>query len=227
MRERLARAHLYLLFTPSLCGERDPLEVLAAALPWVDLIQVRPKASDRDLVPGRSPGAGVISSARDVYDWSLRVIDLVRSAKSDALVIVNDRLDVARSLLESGCAGVHLGQRDAPPAVARDLLGSAALIGLSTHDATGLARASDEPVDYVGFGPIHASGTKGYVRGLGSDIAWTLDRASAVPLFPLGGIDETNIGELSEIGRAAVAAAILASDDPAGSARRLRASLGP
>jgi len=225
MRERLAHAHLYLLFTPGLCGGRDPLEVLEAALPWIDLIQVRPKPSDRDLVPGRSPRAGVVSSAREVHDWSVRVLELVRSAGSDALVIVNDRLDVARSLLESGCAGVHLGQADSPPAVARDLLGSEALIGLSTHDAAGLARASDEPVDYVGFGPIHASTTKGYVRGLGSDIAWTLDRASDVPLFPLGGIDATNIGELSEIGRAAVAAAILAADDPAGSARQLRAML--
>ena len=42
-RERLGRARLLLIFTPELCAA-DPLESLEAALPHVDVVQVRPKA---------------------------------------------------------------------------------------------------------------------------------------------------------------------------------------
>jgi hypothetical protein len=44
---RLRAARLLLLFSPELCGARDPLAVLEAALTSVDVVQVRPKPRDR------------------------------------------------------------------------------------------------------------------------------------------------------------------------------------
>ena len=227
LRDRLRDARLYLLFTPSLCGGRDPLEVLEAALPFLDVIQVRPKAPDRDLDPARpSQGLAARTSAREVHDWSVRVLDLLEAYPALRIpLIVNDRVDVARTLLERGCAGVHLGQDDAPPRLARELLGPEPLIGLSTHSAAQVALALDEPVDYLGFGPVHATPTKGYARGLGPEAAWIAAQASAVPVFPIGGIGPENAGELDDVGRAAVSAALLRAADPERAARELRALL--
>ena len=214
LRERLGAARLYLVFTPSLCAGRDPLEVLEALLDVVDLVQVRVKGRD-----GRTDAARTCECTERVLELCARLGDAAPP------VLVNDRVDVARALAERGCAGVHLGQDDAPPRAARELLGARALIGLSTHDAAQVARAGDEPVDYLGFGPVHATSTKGYARGLGSEAAWIAARATHLPLFPIGGIDARNASELEDVGRAAVGAALLAAPDPVRAARELRALL--
>ena len=229
-RDRLAEARLYLLFTPSECGERDPLEVLEAALPHVDLIQIRPKRADRDLdplpVPAREPARLATTDAREALEWARSVLDLVRSLGAEAPpVLINDRVDVAHALREEGCAGVHLGQEDAPPGVARDLLGPEPLIGWSTHSPAQVVAAEREPVDYLGFGPIFATVTKGYRRGLGPEAAWIADQAADRPVFPIGGIGLAQAGELEGVGRAAVSSAILGAADPAGAARQLRSLL--
>jgi thiamine-phosphate pyrophosphorylase len=205
-----------LLFVPGLCGSRDPLEVLEAALPSVDIVQVRPKLA----------GSVEPCSARETYAWGLRVLDLVAARPDlDVAVIVDDRVDVALALRSRGCAGVHLGPSDCPVSVARERLGKTSWIGWSTHDARQIGESEELPVDYLGFGPMAATATKGYAHGVGSEAAFVAAIATDRPVFPIGGIDATNIGELSRIGRAAVGAAILRAEDPARSARELRSLL--
>lgn len=217
-RELLREARLMLLFTPQLCGERDPQLVLDAVLPHVDVVQVRPKPLDS------SAGSTL---AREAYDWSQRVLAAARrSATCEVLVIVNDRVDVALALAGDGLAGVHLGQGDLHSADARALLGPGALIGLSTHDMAQVALGSEQAVDYLGFGPVFPSATKGYASGVGPERAWVAAGATDKPLFPIGGIDRENVGQLGEVRRAAVGSAILAAADPARAASELRALLG-
>ena len=72
---------------------------------------------------------------------------------------------------------------------------------------------------------MHATRTKGYEHGLGSECCWIASEASPLPLFPIGGIDRSNAQELARVGRAAVSSAILAAPDPARAARELRALL--
>jgi thiamine-phosphate pyrophosphorylase len=221
LRDRLREARLYLLFSPAACGGRDPLQVLEAALPYVDLVQVRIKELAAGCEPHRSP-----SEARATFEWTERVLELAAlHAELEVPVLVDDRADVARSLLGRGCAGVHLGQDDAPPRWTRALLGPEPLIGLSTHSQAQVAAALEEPVDYLGFGPIHATSTKGYARGLGGEAAWIAAQASSLPVFPIGGIELSNVSELEGAGRAAVSSAILSAADPARAARELRAAL--
>jgi thiamine-phosphate diphosphorylase len=213
LRERLERARLCLLFTPEVCGAREPLSVLEAVLTEVDIVQVRPKAA----------GAVTPCEARATYEWTVRVLDLVRGRRDvDVLVMVDDRVDVARALWDRGSAGVHVGADDMPPDAARAFLGDGPLIGLSTHSLQDVIAAEDLPIDYVGFGPVRPTGTKGYTRGLGAEAAWIAAAASPRPLFPIGGIDVEAAQELARVGRAAVAAAILGASDPARAARALR-----
>ncbi len=219
LRGRLGDAHVLLIFTPELCVERAALDVLEAVLPFVDLVQVRPKAADEGLdVRGGAP-ASAVTSAREACDWTERVLELVGTTRP---VLVNDRVDVAAALLERGCAGVHVGADDCPPDVARDVLGPVPLIGLSTHSIRDVGVAPSPPVDYVGFGPIRATRTKGYARGLGTDTAWLAAEAAAVPLFAIGGIDATEAADLAPVGRVAVGSALLSAADPARAARELR-----
>ena len=221
---KLASARLMLIFTPEACGSNEPMTALADAFPHVDAVQVRPKPT------GVSSGR---TSAIEALEWTRRVLalraSLFEAAEPPAswpLVLINDRADVARALLDEGCDGVHLGQEDAPPRVIRDLLGDRALIGLSTHDARQVVLAGEEPVDYLGFGPVFASATKGYAEGLGTERAWIAAEASGVPVFPIGGIELTNVGGLDRIGRAAVSSAVLAAKAPGEAAASLRAQLG-
>jgi thiamine-phosphate pyrophosphorylase len=221
LRDRLGDARLYLLFSPSACAGRDPMAVLEAALPHVDLVQVRIKP-----VAGAGAPVNETSEARATFEWTVRVLELAALHPGlEIPVIVDDRADVARALAERGCAGVHLGQDDAPPHAVRALLGPDLLIGFSTHSYAQVAAALDEPVDYLGFGPIHATSTKGYARGLGGEAAWIAARASVLPLFPIGGIELSNALELEGVGRAAVSSAVLSAADPARAARELRAAL--
>jgi thiamine-phosphate pyrophosphorylase len=147
LRARLRAARLMLIFTPQLC--RDPSSVLEEVLPWVDIVQVRPKPLPKSPAP-----------AREVYDWCLRAIELTAARSAEAVpVIANDRVDVAAALWERGCAGVHLGQDDCPVAIARQNLGPLPLVGLSTHSMADVASATELDVDYLGFGPIHPTRT--------------------------------------------------------------------
>ena len=59
---------------------------------------------------------------------------------------MNDRPDLA---LDVGADGVHVGQDDASPALARRILGPDAIVGLSTHAPAELDASISELVDYV------------------------------------------------------------------------------
>lgn len=210
--KRLDGLRLLLLFCPELVAE--PLEVLRAVFGVVDAVQVRVK-----------PSGSATSPARELYRWTETVLELRAELRLGTPVFVNDRVDVAAALLDRGVDGVHLGEDDLDPRRARELLGEQAWIGLSTHDARAVLLAQDLPVDYLGFGPVYATRTKGYARGLGHEAAWIAANASALPLFPIGGIDASNANELAPVGRAAVAAGILCAPDPRAAAESIRAAL--
>ncbi len=160
-----------LIFSPHLCPR--PEEVLERVLPAADILQVRVK---------ESPDAR--SSAAENERWCRLALELARSHARPPLVIQNDRLDVALALVSEGLAGIHLGAEDCPPREARRLLGEVPLIGLSTHGPRDVVRAEEEPVDYLGFGPVYATSTKGYGKGLGAEAAWVAYSGSSRPVFP-------------------------------------------
>jgi thiamine-phosphate pyrophosphorylase len=80
-----------------------------------------------------------------------------RAQASGALVVVNDRADLARL---AGAGGVHVGQTDLSPAAVRVVVGPEMLIGRSTHTPEQYEAAFSEPVDYVAIGPVFATATK-------------------------------------------------------------------
>jgi thiamine-phosphate pyrophosphorylase len=142
------------------------------------------------------------------------------AVSSKAVVIVNDRADLARM---AGAAGVHVGQDDVPPAQVRQLLGPGAVIGLSTHTMTQVEEALLEPVDYIAVGPVFGTRTKdtGY-DAVGLDFVSAAARlAGAVPIVAIGGMTLQNAASVIGAGAASVAVIgdLLATSDPRGRTR--------
>jgi thiamine-phosphate diphosphorylase len=124
-------------------------------------------------------------------------------ASSGAILLVNDRADVAAA---SGAAGVHLGDEDVPPEVARACLGEEAIVGFSTHSLSDVDRASRLPVDYLGFGPVFESPTKAGVReARGVDALAEAVTASRLPVVAIGGVTLETAPLLWRAGAASVA----------------------
>jgi len=135
------------------------------------------------------------ASARDALEQVERILAL---APPDALVLVNDRVDIA---LISGAAGVHLGQTDVPPKAAREILGTNRIIGISTHNLQQAIDADGQPVDYVALGPIFATTTKRNPDPVvGVEPLRAASQVLRRPLVAIGGITMRNIGDVLDAG---------------------------
>src|SRR5687767_3842513 len=122
----------------------------------------------------------------------------------EAQIIVNDRVDVARL---SGAGGVHVGQDDLPPAVAREQLGPAAIAGFSTHTVAQVEEALREPISYVAVGPVFGTATKdtGY-DAVGLDLVSAAARlAGSIPVVAIGGVKLANARTAIDAGASSVA----------------------
>jgi thiamine-phosphate pyrophosphorylase len=133
---------------------------------------------------------------------------VTRARKAGALVIVNDRADIAKL---SAADGVHVGQDDLDPASVRRILGGAAIVGVSTHSPDQVRAASALAVDYIAVGPIFGTSTKetGY-RDVGttfvSEAARILEHAGCTkPIVAIGGITLERAPAVIRAGAAAVA----------------------
>lgn len=199
---------LYVLLTSRLC-RGDPLAVAQAAIDGgADCIQLREKElPDRELL-----------------DLARRLRELTSHAGLP--LIVNDRPDIAAIV---SAEGVHLGQDDLPPTEARKLLSPGAVVGVSTHNITQARAAQAEGADYISVGPMFPTDTKdaGPVAGAGF-LSQALAEIS-LPHVAIGGISAENVGKLAAAGaqRVAVCSAVIAAEDPAAAAARIKAQLPP
>ena len=152
--------------------------------------------------------------------------ELVAVGKSHgARVTVHVDVAAARA---AGAGGVHL-PAGGSPAAARQVLGAAALIGISAHDYADIVHAETEGADYVTLSPIFASASKpGYGPALGVDELADLAAKSLIPVLALGGIDDRNAAACLAAGAAGVAVmgAVMAVADPHAVTSALVARLG-
>ena len=138
--------------------------------------------------------------------------------------VLNDRPDLA---LEAGADGVHVGQEDAPVALARRILGPDAIVGLSTHAQAQLLASLDEPVDYVSAGPVAPTPTKPGRPGVGLDyVRFAVGRAGR-PVFVTGGASPATVAGIVGAGARRVVAVrwLTEAPDPEAAARLLRRTL--
>ena len=200
---------LYAILDAAQLGGRQPAAVAETLLQaGVRLIQYRDKSS----------------SSRKLFMTGLRVAELVKEA--GALLIVNDRADVARAL---NADGVHVGQDDLPVEAARLLLPAGKWVGCSTHTLEQVREADRSSADYIAFGPIFPTRSKAApdpvvgLQGLGE-----ARKATAKPLVAIGGITLQSARAVIEAGADSVAVIsdLLGTSDIAARAREFLAILG-
>ncbi|HLL15609.1 MAG TPA: thiamine phosphate synthase [Pyrinomonadaceae bacterium] len=165
-------------------------------------------------------------SPREFYDAADEAISVAR--ERDVRLIVNDRADIALAL---GADGLHLGQDDLDPAVARRLLGERFIIGYSTHTVAQAIEAARQPVDYIALGPIFPTQTKENPAPTVGLEALRRVRDSidpSVALVAIGGITRDNARAALDAGADSVAlisALLNAPDKIAERTKELRKSL--
>ncbi|MGM0442697.1 MAG: thiamine phosphate synthase [Fibrobacterota bacterium] len=110
-------------------------------------------------------------------------------------LIINDDPAVAR---DCAADGVHVGQDDLSPARVRSIVGDQMLVGFSTHNAQQVAAAQNEPLDYLGYGPVWTTATKELPDPLrGPQNAGADTAESALPVVVIGGITAERITDLA------------------------------
>jgi thiamine-phosphate pyrophosphorylase len=164
----------------------------------------------------RSKEAG----ARELYESACALLPLAR--RYDALLMINDRLDVA---LAAGADGVHLGPGDLPVAAARRATPDGFVIGYSTDEPDVAAAAIADGADYIGCGAVFGTLSKKDIAGerLGVAGLAAMVRAVRAPVVAIGGIDTRNVAEVAATGAAgcAVIRAIMTAPDPAATCMQL------
>ena len=143
-------------------------------------------------------------------------------------LIVNDDLALA---LAYPNLGLHVGQDDLAPVLARERLGPGRLLGLSTHSPEQVRTALALPhgtLDYFAVGPVFATPTKPDYTPVGLDLVRHVTATQpALPWFCIGGIKCANLAEVRAAGgsRVVVVSEVLCAADPAELIRHYRTSL--
>lgn len=192
-----ANFDLYLVTDRFQTRGRDLLSVLEQALDGgVKAIQLR----EKDL------------GGRELFALAEKARKLC--ARYNALLLINDRVDVALAI---DAAGVQLGKASLPIGAARSLLGPEKLIGASVHSLQEAHYTESSGADFLLFGPVYFTPSKaafGAPQGLAA--LKKVVENSAVPVYAIGGIKPENINEVRSVGvhGIAVISALVSADDP-------------
>lgn len=152
-----------------------------------------------------------------------RLIHPITKAHGVPLVI-NDHLEIAA---EIGSEGVHVGQDDDAVAKARAVVGPNCFVGKSTHSLAQAVAAQEEGADYIGFGPLYATGTKPDYVPIGLQDITEVHTRVKLPIFCIGGVNAARLPAILAAGarRVVVVSAFLLADDVRTEVRELKQRL--
>ena len=138
---------------------------------------------------------------RETFDTAKKIMSL--KEKYDFTFIINDHADVA---FELKADGVHVGKGDVKIESARRILGKDFLIGYSSHSLEEAVAAEKAGADYIAFGAIFPTKTKGPLHPVqGIDKLKELCLRVKKPVVAIGGINKTNYADVIDAGAESVA----------------------
>ena len=196
---------IYVIVDPAATDGRSVHEVVKSALSGgVSIVQYRDKQNDRSVF----------------LEQSYLIKELCEN--HEALFVVNDAVDVARL---TAADFLHVGQSDLPVYEARKLLSNKQGIGRSNDGLTESAQSRDEGADYLAVGAVYATSTMGKSSRtpVGAETVALVKEAVDLPVVAIGGINETNLGEVRSAGAdsACIVSAITMADNPEAAAKKM------
>jgi thiamine-phosphate pyrophosphorylase len=198
---------LYVILDRAAARGRDLDDILAATLEGgCRMVQLREK---------EWPSGRLLPLAERLRD---------RCRRAGVTFVVNDRVDLAVAV---GADGVHLGQDDLPPRMARPLLRPGMILGRSTHTVEQATRARDDAADYIAVGSMFETATKPDFELVGPDLLRRIRPLTTRPLVGIGGITHDNVADVIRAGAdgVAVVSAVCGAPDPAAATRRFLAAI--
>ncbi len=189
----LQKAKLYLILDAEVCSAESLIQITHEGLKaGIEIFQLRAK---------KLPDEETLRIA-----FHLRAIIDER-----ALFIMNDSVELA---LQTNADGVHLGQEDGSLLEARTQM-EERIIGISCQTFTQAKQAEANAADYIGFGSVFKTQTKPEREVMDLNLLKDVVESIEIPVFPIGGIDLSNIQQVYDIGarRFAVCRAVCESKD--------------
>lgn len=161
-------------------------------------------------------------SIREFYRLGVKFREVTK--RNDALLFINDRIDVA---LAVEADGVHLPQSGLPAKVVRKTWKNRFLIGVSTHSIEE-AKDAEDYVDFITFSPIFYTPSKAaYGEPQGVEKLKEIKEKVKCKVFALGGINIDNIVDvLPYSDGVAMISAILAQKDIEGTIKKFKEIIG-
>lgn len=135
-------------------------------------------------------------------------------------LIINDRMDI---VLAVNAAGLHIGQSDMPASIARKILGTNKLLGVSARTLDEAVKAVKDGADYLGVGAVFPTTSKNDARAVSIEVLKEIKETVSIPVVAIGGINAKNAALLkpAKIDGISVISAILGFDDIRNAAKRL------
>ncbi len=177
---------LYMITDRHQTAGRPLLQVIeAAASAGVSAIQFR----EKDL------------SAQKQFDLAVKVKKI--TDHYGVSLMINDRVDLCLAL---DAAGVHLPSSALSVDVVRSLVGPDKLIAVSCHSLSELKQAESLGADFAVLGPVYETPSK---RPYGAPLSLTFFKQAALeiqmPLFAIGGMNQSRFSEIFAVGADGVA----------------------
>lgn len=134
------------------------------------------------------------------------LLDLTRKLKAAtrgrALLVVNDRIDVA---LAAEIDGVQVPETGLPTRAARALIGRYNVIGRSVHDLEAARSAINDGADFALVGTIYESTTHPGEKPAGIELITEITKGNSFPVLAIGGITASKVADVINAGAAGVA----------------------
>ncbi len=183
--EAFKKIDIYPVTCRELSEGRSNIEVLDAVLAGgAKIIQLREKDWEK----------------REIFELALEFRK--RTIVHDALLIINDHIDIA---LATEADGVHLGQDDLPISAAGKIAPDL-LLGASSHSLEEALGAEKDGADYVNIGPVFPTKTKKKLtRFLGPEAIAEIGPKLKIPFTIMGGINQNNIKDVLKKGAKRIA----------------------
>ena len=156
-------------------------------------------------------------STGDLYRLAVM---LCRVTLGKALLMVNDRVDVA---LAVEADGVHLPSESLPACFVNKLGGGRLLVGRSVHSVEEAVVAESDGADYLILGTIYGTASHPGRPPSGPGLIEAVKTRVRTHVYAIGGINASNAGEVMSAGADGVAVirSILGAPDPRTAAREI------